>query len=69
MTKKSGGDNYLHVDTGASVARIFQRGGGVILCHTQGTYQIFMLISMLCFTKSDIFWMSSEHEGRGKPTK
>ena len=38
-----------------AVSRIFQRGGGVTLCHLKGTYQIVLLTSMLCFTKSDIF--------------
>ena len=43
------------------VARNFQRrgelmggGGGVTLCHTQGTYQFGMSISRPCFTTSDI---------------
>ena len=30
-------------------------GGGVTLCHTQGTYQIGMSTSTPCFTKSYIF--------------
>lgn len=29
---------------------MFQRGGGVTLCQTEGTHQIVMLTSMLCFT-------------------
>ena len=42
------------------VARNFQRrggelmGGGVTLCHTQGTYQFGMSTSRPCFTASDI---------------
>ena len=41
------------------VARNFQRrgelmGGGVTLCHTQGTYQFGMSTSRPCFTTSDI---------------
>ena len=49
------------------VARIFQRG--FTLCHTEGTYQIVMWTSTLCFTKNDIFGMSSECGSRDKPTK
>ena len=30
-------------------------GGGVTLCHTQGTFQIGMLTSTRCYTKSDFF--------------
>ena len=36
-------------------------GAGLILCQTQGTYQIGMSTSRPCFTKRDIFfWMSRE---------
>ena len=41
------------------IARIFQRErGAVTLCHTQGTYQIGLLTSMLCFKKSGA-WAAS----------
>ena len=30
-------------------------GGGVTLCHAQGTYQIGMSTSTPCYTKSDFF--------------
>ena len=52
-------DNFIsegsqkHIRQGRSLD--FSKGGGVTLCHTQGTYQIVLSTSMLCFTKSDIF--------------
>ena len=54
-----------------SIARIFQRGGGggLTRCHTQGTYEIVLSTSTLCFTKSDFFQMSSERWAKEKPTK
>ena len=42
-----------------AVASFFQRRGSVTYCLTQGTYQIGMSTSTLCFAKSGIF--SDEH--------
>ena len=57
------------------IARIFQREkGAVTLCHTQDTYQIGLLTSMLCFKKSGA-WAASVcvclggGGGRNKPTR
>ena len=50
---------YVGAERNRGIARIFQRErGAVTLCHTQGTYQIGLLTSMLCFKKSGA-WAAS----------
>ena len=47
----------------------FFKGGGVTLCHAQGTYQIGMSTSTPCYTKSDFFLDEQWAWGEGQAYK
>ena len=54
---------------GVHCSQDFSKEAGATLCHTQCTFQIGMSTTTPCFTKSEIFWVSSERGGSDKPTK